>query len=130
MTIGDCIVYRLASIRAVCCHRDSIGLDPIQQMRYFRHVANVIWCQFHSDNFVRASVHAEVGFAPSPVRPNAVLLIGPFAVAVNLEAGAIDQEIQGLIAVNVLWQYCQPVGPSAKCRMIRYGNGDAEHIGD
>jgi len=78
-------------------------------------VANVVRCQFHRDEFMRVGVHAKVKLPPTPVRPNTVLLIKPFAFAVNLETGTIDQEMQWFSAVNVLRQYCQAAGSSA-CR--------------
>src|ERR1700736_4953070 len=79
---------------------------------------------------MRVSIHAKVKLAPPPVRADTVLLIKPFAFAVNLETRAVDQEMRWLSTVGVLQQYRQAAAPSAKRRMIRYRNGDAEHVGD
>jgi hypothetical protein len=67
---------------------------------------------------------------PPPVCPDAVFLIEPFAFAIYFQTGAVDEEMDGFRAVNVLWKCCQPPSPTAQRRVIRYGNGDAEHIGD
>jgi hypothetical protein len=37
---------------------------------------------------------------PPPTGPDAVFLIEPFTLAVNRQAGAVDQEMQWLCAVN------------------------------
>ena len=130
MTFGDGIVHRIATIRAVRCHRSNVCVDLIEQVRYFGDITHIIECQFDREDFMRASVHAEVKLASPPVRPDTVLLIEPFAFAINLQARAVDQEMQWLSAVNVLWQYCLAAGPTAQRRMIWYGNGDAQHVGD
>ena len=64
------------------------------------------------------------------MRPDTVLLIEPFAFAVNLETGAVDEEMQWLGAVNALRHYRQATASSAERRMIRYANGDTEHVDD
>ena len=79
---------------------------------------------------MRVSIHAKVKLAPPPVRPDTVLLIEPFAFAINLQTGAVEPEMQRLSTVDVLRRYRQATAPSAKRPMIRYGNGDAEHVGD
>jgi hypothetical protein len=76
---------------------------------------------------MRGGIHAEVELVPSPARPNTVFLIEPFSFAICLEAGAVDQEMQWLSAVDVFRQYGQTAASPAECRMIRYGNGDTEY---
>ena len=80
----------------------TIGVDLIKQVRYFGDIADVVRRQFHRDDFMRVGIHAEVKLPPPAARPDAVLLIEPFALAVNLEAGAVDEEMQWLRTVNVL----------------------------
>ena len=60
MTFGDGIIHRLAIIRAIRCHRSNICIDLIEQVRYFRDIANIIRGQFHRDDFMRVSIHAKV----------------------------------------------------------------------
>jgi hypothetical protein len=40
---------------------------------------------------MRVSINAEVQLPPPPARSNAVFLIPPFALAINLQAGAVDE---------------------------------------
>jgi hypothetical protein len=68
--------------------------------------------------------------APPPTRPDTVFLVEPFALAINLEAGAVDQKVQWLRMIDPLWQDRQTAAATAKRRMIRDGNMDPEHIGE
>jgi hypothetical protein len=85
-------------------------------MRDFGDVANIIRCQFHRDDFMRVGVNTEMQFAPSPARADAVFLIEPLAVAINFEAGAIDQEMQWLRALDPLWEDRQAAAATAERR--------------
>ena len=60
MTCGDGIVHCLAIVRASRCHRSNVGIDLIEQVRYFRDIASIVRRQFHRDDFMRVSVHAKV----------------------------------------------------------------------
>ena len=62
----------------------------------------MVRCQFRSDNLVRASVNTEMQFAPAPRRADTAFLIQPFALTVDLQAGAIDEEMQWLLTTNRL----------------------------
>src|ERR1700722_15081484 len=79
---------------------------------------------------MRVGINPEVQLAPSPTRPDTVFLVEPFALAINLEAGAVDQKVQWPCPIDSLWQDGQPAAATAKRRMIRNGNIDPEHIGD
>ena len=56
MTFGQGVVNGRAIIRAVCGQRRQVSIDLIQQLRHFGNVADVIRCQFHSDDFMRAGI--------------------------------------------------------------------------
>ena len=88
MTFGHSIVNSFAIIRAVCGQRRNIILDLIEQFRHFGNVADIIRRQFHSGNFMRASINAEVQLAPAAARPDAMFLIQPLALAIDLQASA------------------------------------------
>jgi hypothetical protein len=45
-------------------------------------------------------INCEMEFAPVPTGSFAVLLLEPFTLAIYLEAGAIDQQMQRFIAFN------------------------------
>jgi hypothetical protein len=53
-----------------------------------------------------------------------MLLTEPFALAVNLQAGAVDQQMRWLCAVNPFRQDGQAATAAAQCRMI--GDGDID----
>jgi hypothetical protein len=77
MTIGDRTAHFLAIILAIRCHRSNVGIDLIEQVRYFRYIANIVRRQFHRDDFMRVSIHAKVKLVPPPMRPDTKLLIEP-----------------------------------------------------
>jgi hypothetical protein len=60
-------------------------------------------------HLARAGIGTEVQLALAPRRANTTLLIQPFAFAVNLQAGAIDKQMQGLLATGSPWRDCQAV---------------------
>src|SRR5271163_4745564 len=79
---------------------------------------------------MRDGVNPEVQLAPSPARPNAVFLIEPFSLAVNLQTRAVDKKMQWLRTVKPLEQDCQATTATAEGRMIGDGDIDPEQIGD
>jgi len=67
---------------------------------------------------------------PPSARPQAVLLIKPFALAIHLQSGAIDQKMQRLVAPGQRWQDCHAATTAAQGCMIRNGDIDLEHLSD
>ena len=53
---------------------------------------------------MRARINTEMQLAPPATRPNATLLIQPFAFAVNLETRAVDKKMQRFITTDPAWQ--------------------------
>ena len=51
---------------------------------------------------MREGVNPEVQLAPPPARPNAVFLIEPFSLDVNLQACAVVKKMQWLRTVKPL----------------------------
>src|SRR5260370_14337312 len=94
MTFSHGIVNGLAIIRAVCRERRNVGSDLIEQFGKFGDVADIVRRQFGRDDFMRVSINAEVQLSPAAERPNAVFLIEPFPLTVNLQAGAVDEKMQ------------------------------------
>ena len=82
MAFGHGIVNSFAIIRAVCGHRRQVSIDLIAQLRNFGNVADILRRQFHSDDFMRVSINADVQLPPAAAQPDAVFLIQPFALAV------------------------------------------------
>jgi hypothetical protein len=86
--------------------------------------------QFRGDDFVRVGVDAGMQLPPATARPAAMLLIQPFAFAVNLQATAVDQEMQRLVVVDPLRQDCQPAATTTQSGMVRDGDIDPKRGGD
>jgi hypothetical protein len=75
---------------------------------------------------MRDGANPEVQLAPSPARPNAVFLIKPFSLAVNLHTCAVDKKMQWLRTIKPLEQDCQSTTATAEGGMIWDGNIDSE----
>src|SRR5208283_2725597 len=119
-----------ASDRPAKSSRELGTLQLVKQTRQFGHVTDIVRRQFHGDNLVRLGVNTEMQFAPASRRADTAFLIQPFALAVNLQAGAIDKEMQWLFATNRLWQDGQIGAPTAQRCVIGDSNIKLEHIGD
>ena len=91
VTLGNNAIDNLAVVRAICRHRRHVSIDLIKEVWQFPDVANIIRRQFHRDDLMRVGVDTEMQLAPSPSRSDAVFLIEPFALAVNLQTSAVDQ---------------------------------------
>jgi hypothetical protein len=57
---------------------------------------------------MRAGVNPEMQFAPATRRAETTFLIQPFALTVDLQAGAIDEEMQWLFTTNRLGRMVRP----------------------
>ena len=53
---------------------------------------------------MRARTNTKMQLAPPAVRPDAMFLIQPFALAVNFEAGAVDEKMQWFVMMDPAWQ--------------------------
>src|ERR1700682_2498358 len=79
---------------------------------------------------MRVSINAKVQLAPPAARPDAMFLIQPFALAVNLQAGAVDKKMQRFVAVDPFRQDHQAATATTQSRMIRDGDINREHVGN
>ena len=68
-----------------------------------RYVADIVLRQFNCDDFTRVGINAEMQFAPTPRGTNTTLLIQPFALAIDLQTSAVDEEMQWFVTTNRLW---------------------------
>lgn len=100
MAFSDGVIDALAIISAVACHRRDHAFDLVEQVRDCRDISDVVSSQFHGHDLVGVGIDAEMQFPPSPARANAVLLVEPFTFSVNLDAGAVDEQMQRLVALN------------------------------
>jgi hypothetical protein len=67
---------------------------------------------------MRLDIDTKVQFTPLAAGPEAVLLIEPFALAVDLQPGAAGQQMQRLYAVNSLRQDRQAATAAAQRGVI------------
>jgi hypothetical protein len=98
----------LAIVRPVCRHRRNVSTDLIKEVRQLRDVADIIGRQFRRNDVMRIGIDTEMQLVPAPARADAMFLIDPFARAVNLQTGAVDQQMQWFCAVDPL--PCAPPG--------------------
>src|SRR5271170_3474639 len=73
---------------------------------------------------MRVGIDAKMQFAPTPRGTNTALLIQPFALAIDLQTSAVDEEMQWFVTTNRLWWNCQPAPSAAQCRVV--GNCDLD----
>src|ERR1700722_5151880 len=130
VALGNSVVDDLAIVRPVCRHRRNVSIDLIEEVWQFGDVTDIILRQFHHDDFMRIGIDTEMQLAPAPARADAVFLIEPLALAVNLQAGAVDQQMQWLCGVDSLRQDRQAATAAAQCGMIGNSDVDLEHVGD
>ena len=52
---------------------------------------------------MRVGINAKMQFAPTPRGTNTTLLIQPFALAIDLQTSAVDEEMKWFVATNRLW---------------------------
>src|SRR5277367_3814958 len=128
MTFGDSVVDGLPIIRAVRGYRCNISINLIKQRRHFGDVTDIVRRQLRGNDFMRDGVNPKVQLAPPPARPNAVFLIEPFSLAVNLQTSAVDKKMQWLQTVKPHRQDCQATTATPEGRMIGDGDIDPEHI--
>src|SRR5688572_17686030 len=81
----------------------SVGADlfdlyrnVIEQIRQRFGVADIVCTGHDADDFQRRFIRAEMEFAPGSAFPDAMLADLPFAFAVNLDAGRIDDQMDRL----------------------------------
>ena len=103
MTISHSVVDSLTIICAVRYHRHDARCDLIKKTHYLRYVADTVLRQFNGDDFMRFGIDAEMQFAPTPRGTNTTLLIQPFALAIDLQTRAVDEEMEWFVTTNRLW---------------------------
>src|SRR3954452_19159753 len=93
LVAGDGLVHRLAIIGTVRHHGGNLALDRLEQRRHLTGVIGSIVGQDAGDDLAGAGIHGEVQLAPGSARP-AVLLLIPLALAEQLQASAVDHQVQ------------------------------------
>jgi len=98
MTLRHRIVNHLAVIGAIARHR-ATGPRPVEQIRNRRDIATSSGSiPRRQSRLYRRRPPDEVYASGGMTGP--VLLVKPFAFAVNLDPGAVDEQMQRLVALN------------------------------
>src|SRR5689334_22558214 len=75
-------------------------------------------------------IDAEMQLTPPAARPETTLLIQPFALAVDLQAGAVDKKVQRLVAIDPFRQDRQAAAAATQSRMVGDSDVDPKRAGD
>ncbi len=99
-------------------NRFALG-DLGAQIRQHRCIAHAAAGDLNRTNFQRRLVHGQMDFAPNPPARTTVLARMPFAFAADLDARAVDEQVQRTVAAMVGQLHSQrPLSP-AECREVR-----------
>ena len=71
-----------------------LGRDVVEQFRQHGRVAHIAGGEFSSLNLQRLLVNSDMDLAPDPPFRAAMLARIPLPFALDLDAGAVDQEVQ------------------------------------
>jgi hypothetical protein len=94
------------------------------------YITDIVQGQFHRDDSLRIGVDGEMQFAPASARPGPVLLVKPFAFAVDLHTFTVDKQMQRLVRPNALQQNLQLVATPTERGVVGDPDLDAEQIRD
>ncbi len=98
MALGDAVVDAVLVVPAVAGERGHGSCDLVEQGTGLGRVVHLLGGQGGGHDPAGADVHAQVQHAPGPARCRPVLLQQPLALAAQLQARAVHQQVQGLAA--------------------------------
>ena len=109
-------------IGAVGRHSANIftGGDMIEQVRQHGTVAIAAAGKFHSADVGCGRIHDQMHLAPLAPALNTVLSGLPFAITEELDAGAVDKQVQWAISAPIRDLDGQRLLPSAQSGVIRH----------
>lgn len=90
---GDGVVDRVAVIVAVGGELPDRHRDLVEQRIHLRGVAGVLIGHDMGCDLTAVGVQRQMQLSPSPPRPGAVLFLQPLAGAIDLEPGAVDEDV-------------------------------------
>ena len=123
--LGDGVVGWLAVIGAIGRELADRHIDLVEQRFHLRGVAGILVGHDMSDDLAAVGIQRQMQLSPSPPRPGAVLLFQPLAGAVDLEPGAVDEDMDGPFSWNPatlpFFRRSPCACPTAQRRMIGHG---------
>lgn len=126
--LGDGGIGWLAVIGAIGRELADGVADLTEQRLHLRGVAGIVVGHDMSDDLATVGIQRQVQFAPSPTGLGTMRLFQPLAGAVDLQPGAVDEDMDGPFS----WEprtlpFVRPspiVCPTAQRRMV--GNGQIQ----
>ncbi len=115
LVTGNGLVHRLAVVRTIRYHGRDLVLDCLKQ-RW--RLTGIIVGQQAGDDLAAAGVHGKVQLAPGATRP-AVLLLIPFALAEQLQAGAVNHQMQRAVRDDLRLPSGKAAAAPAQGRVVR-----------
>ena len=95
--------------------------DLVEQFRQHGAVTIAAGGEFHRPDVRRGCIHGQMDLAPSASALNAVLARLPFAIAEELDAGAVHAQVQRAIGATIRDLDGERLLPSAQGRVVRHG---------
>jgi len=100
----------------------------VEQLWQDRTVTIAAGGELHCADVRSGRVHGQMDLAPLASAPNTVLARLPFAIAEELDPGAVDEQVQGAIGTAIGDLDGERLLPSAQCRVIRHSPVQARHL--
>jgi len=130
MALGDAGVNAIPVVGAVAGERRHRARDLIEQGTGLRRVVHVLAGQRASHDPAGAGVHAQMQRPPRPACRRPVLLKQPLALAAQLQARAVHQQVHGLAASTGIGvprpRHVQRRRTPAQRRVVRHAQAEAE----
>jgi len=101
--VGDGIVAIARVVSAVGGHAADllVGRDLAQKVGQHRRIANVVSGNLHRPDLQRLFVDPKMDLAPDAPFGSAMLTCVPLTFTLDLDAGAVDQEVQGTLRATI-----------------------------
>ncbi|GFE98195.1 hypothetical protein DmGdi_32680 [Gluconobacter sp. Gdi] len=94
--------------------------DLFQKRRQNRCITGLVSRHFNSPDFQRSFVDPDMKFTPDTTFRTAVLTSVPFTFSLDLDPGAVDQEMQGAVRTAIRNIDCQGFLPADQRAEIRH----------
>ena len=133
MTLKDGVIDLGPVVGAVGGERADRFPRPVQQWPDLRGVVDVAMGQQGGDDPATAGVRGDMQLSPRPPLPGPVFLDQPFAGTAELEAGTVDQQMEGAVAREIAAgdrRQPQCPGPPAQGAVIRNRQINPEEFKD
>lgn len=92
--IDDCVVCRFSIIGTVGCELSDRTAILVEEWRNLRDIASILIRQGMGNDLAAIRIQCQMHLSPTSAGSGAMLLLQPLARAVNLQAGAVHQNMQ------------------------------------